>query len=378
MGLVSNGLLSSSAKSDTHYDIGKFRYPTLGKLRSESQEIIENNDSSDKGEISKLTFNTLIADVQSLHGKVENKFAIFQVASQFNCLEFVSPGVTPESGVTDYSNDRTQGPACCLCTGPAITYRNYLHYYEDEIAVGISIDSERATARNGQRKERQADMLSDFSRKIGNNVDDNGGGKGVFWDMKGGYAMSNSKRLQKIPWNKFLTDDSNHCNKYDELMQTLRIGIHEDIEVTHFGGFGIKKIQNKDMKVTHCLCSAVPVSYNTAHSRASDWEPLARIILKASYECVFHAAILNMMRHHNNEECTGSRKIFLTKVGGGVFGNRSSWINDAIIHCCQKFKKFNLEVCLVCYGQVDLETKKLTKEVRKVLQHTLLPNIQGD
>ena len=40
----------------------------------------------------------VFGDVSVLQGLPENAQATFQVASQFNCLEFVSPRVTPEDG----------------------------------------------------------------------------------------------------------------------------------------------------------------------------------------------------------------------------------------------------------------------------------------
>jgi len=210
-------------------------------------------------------------------------------------------------------------------------------------------------------------MLSDFSRAIGNIPTDDSDSKEspIFWDMVGGYTMSNSERLDMIPWNEFPDeDDGDGNNAYDKLMQTIRIGVHDDIQVTHSGGFGSKIMQDTDIRVTHCLSSAVPVTYNMRGTRSKDWERLARIILKASYECVFHAAILNMMRHSGE---AGSRKIFLTLVGGGAFGNRSRWINDAIVHCCTKFKNLDLEVYLVCYGRVDVGVKRMEAQLREIL-----------
>ena len=59
------------------------------------------------------------------HALPENRWATFQVASQFNCLEFVGPSVVPEDGITGYVMDRTQGPACSIACGPATAYRNY-------------------------------------------------------------------------------------------------------------------------------------------------------------------------------------------------------------------------------------------------------------
>ena len=47
-------------------------------------------------------------EVSELQAKEENCLGTFQVASQFNCLEFVDPDVLPEEGVTQYVYDKTQ------------------------------------------------------------------------------------------------------------------------------------------------------------------------------------------------------------------------------------------------------------------------------
>jgi hypothetical protein len=52
--------------------------------------------------------------MRRMHRLPENAGALFQVASQFNLLEMVSPSVTPEDGVTRYQDDHTQGPACAI------------------------------------------------------------------------------------------------------------------------------------------------------------------------------------------------------------------------------------------------------------------------
>ena len=65
--------------------------------------------------------------------KIEHSFpsylsysnSVVQVASQFNCLEFMGPDVTPEDGITGYFRDRTQGPACSIACGAATAFRNY-------------------------------------------------------------------------------------------------------------------------------------------------------------------------------------------------------------------------------------------------------------
>lgn len=72
-----------------------------------------------------VKISVVTGDVRRMHLFPENAGALFQVASQFNLLEMVSPDVTPEHGVTRYQNDRTQGPACAIAAGAATIYRNY-------------------------------------------------------------------------------------------------------------------------------------------------------------------------------------------------------------------------------------------------------------
>ncbi|MBY4594626.1 hypothetical protein K3217_03625 [bacterium BD-1] len=102
----------------------------------------------------------------------EYEGALFQVASQFNALEMISPTVTPEEGVTRYACDRTQGPACAMAAGAATTYRNYF------VPVGDQI---------GQTALRQLDGLADIgaelSRALGRPVSD-------LWSMQNGYALA--------------------------------------------------------------------------------------------------------------------------------------------------------------------------------------------
>ena len=73
----------------------------------------------------KLSLVERVADVQALHRDLANAGALFQVASQFNLLEMISPEVSPEQGISNYQFDRTQGPACAIACGAGTIYRNY-------------------------------------------------------------------------------------------------------------------------------------------------------------------------------------------------------------------------------------------------------------
>ena len=64
----------------------------------------------------RLLYPKRATNVQDLHGDLNNAGALFQVASQFNLLEMVSPEVSPEHGVGIYENDFTRkAPACNFC-----------------------------------------------------------------------------------------------------------------------------------------------------------------------------------------------------------------------------------------------------------------------
>jgi hypothetical protein len=96
-----------------------------GELETPSLTELRERISSSEHKIGKISVREVVANVQQLHTKESNAGALFQVASQFNLLEMVSPSVTPEHGVGIYENDHTQGPACAIAAGAGTIYRNY-------------------------------------------------------------------------------------------------------------------------------------------------------------------------------------------------------------------------------------------------------------
>src|SRR5665811_275736 len=97
----------------------------IGELELVPLQALREKVKSAGGLPGRLKVSVVTGDVRQMHQSPENAGALFQVASQFNLLEMVSPSVTPERGVTIYQNDRTQGPACAIAAGAATIYRNY-------------------------------------------------------------------------------------------------------------------------------------------------------------------------------------------------------------------------------------------------------------
>lgn len=268
-----------------------------------------------------VTMREVVADARSLHLDPENAGAMFQVASQFNLLEMPAPSVTPERGVTDYWDDLTQGPACAIACGAGTIQRNWFAPVGDQI---------------GQTADRQIDCASDLGVALGGGPDGHD-----LWTMQNGYLFATADGLDLI------ADVVSGCSddERDDLLGHLRVGLQSNTEVT-FGTTG----QTPGHLVSQVYCSAVPVGYSD--QPASRWEPLARLILDATYEATLSAAVINA-------ESTGNRSVFLTLVGGGVFGNRTEWIVDAIRRAATLHDGTGLDVTIVSYGSSNPELRTL-------------------
>ena len=283
--------------------VGRFETPALAELRARVPEA----------DGAPTTVREVIADVQSLHCEPANAGATFQVASQFNTLEMPSPAVTPEHGVTGYINDRTPGPACAIACGAGTIWRNWL----------VGIDGDR-----GQRAERQIDTLGDLV-----------GQTGTKFNMQNGYALPTAEQLATA--NAHI--EPLGLVERDTLADRLRAGVQWQTEVT---------LAHPGHTVAQVYCSAVPVAYST-HT-AAEWEPLARVVLDASYDLTLTAARINAAG-------SGNRTVFLTLVGGGVFGNPTSWIVDAIDRAVERHADAGLDIALVSYSRTNPDIARLLR-----------------
>ena len=99
------------------YGVGRLELVSLADLRATATSA-----NAPRG---KLKVKIVTGNVRPMHREQANAGALFQVASQFNLLEMVSPDITPEQGVTRYQSDPTQGPACAIAAGAATIFRNY-------------------------------------------------------------------------------------------------------------------------------------------------------------------------------------------------------------------------------------------------------------
>src|SRR5215510_2691671 len=289
---------------------GQLETPTLAELRERVHA-----SGHEKG---KISVREVVANVQDLHTNESNAKSLFQVASQFNLLEMVSPNYTPEDGVGIYEHDRTQGPACAIAAGAGTIYRNYFAIVNGQ---------------TGQSANNQIDCLADVGSALGNT-------EGRLWEMRNGYALASQSGLVEIAQRLQASSES----ELDRLRQLLRIGIQWNTQVT---------LNDSRHTVSQAYCSALPVAYSRHPSHL--WAAFARLILDAAYEATICTAILNAM-------CHGSNRLFLTLLGGGAFGNETAWIIGGIERALTIYKDVELDVAIVSYGSPNPYLQQLVSQ----------------
>ncbi len=311
--LTIDGNTLRSSVNGAAWTYGELETPSLGQLRDRVRSSYDAR--------ARILLREVVADVKSLHCDTSNAGSLFQVASQFNLLEMTSQAVTPERGVEIYENDNTQGPACAIAAGAGTIYRNYFAIVNGQV---------------GQSSANQIDCLADIGTELGNSA-------GRLWEMRNGYALPSHRGLAEISSRLRASSES----ELDVLRSKLRIGIQWDTQVTLIPDGHL---------VSQTYCSALPVAYTPHHPDM--WEPFARLVLEAAYEATLCAAILNSMR-------TGSKKLFLTLLGGGVFGNATEWIIAAIRRAVNLYRGADLEIAIVSYQSSKPDVQELVDEINR-------------
>ena len=239
-------------------------------------------------------------DVAALQALPENNGGLFQVASNLNALELNG---TNKERIYTYIPLRTQGEICALSALPGIIDRMYL--------------------------QSPINFLKNFN-----------------WQGSIAYIEGYFPSMPHL--------DSRFKNmSYEDILQTsstLYVGVQKNVCVTsglrNYGtqGFKAVPVTAVDQRITQVFTAALDPYNNGALTKTIGFENLARTLLHGAYKGTFDVAYE-----------MGTKKIFLTLVGGGVFQNKYEWIAQAISTAFQDFsyKKKNsngsVEVVLILY-----------------------------
>jgi hypothetical protein len=296
-------LLKNGSKTDL-FKTGSFQEFTIQELREQTAKISKTHS----GRFNVIAgFKTApnswfryYVDIGALQAEDANKDAVFQVASNFSCLEPTSISHLPEQGITNYIHDQTQGPFASLSAAPGLIYRMYYIFYNP--------NTDSSTWR--QTTNNQINLLDKVP---------------ISFAVTNGYL-----NLQK-----------NNTVRPDDIT-AIKIGFHENIQVTHGFVVGNKhaKVTNPNQIVNQVFTAAIDFGNLNAHLRNNPKAiEKAKLILDAAYEGTLRAAALK-----------GKKKVYLTLIGGGVFCNDLSWIAQAIEKNKNFIKESGLDVTLILYS----------------------------
>ena len=123
-----------------------------------------------------------------------------------------------------------------------------------------------------------------------------------------------------------------------KLRGKLCIAVQQGTQVTS-KDWGRNLLTNATHLINQVYASACSVS--CSESEEGLWEPLATFVLEAAYEATLRWAFIN----------ANDKPVFLTQVGGGVFGNDMAWVKKAIDYACKEVGRSGLTVYEIGYDQ---------------------------
>ena len=263
-----------------------------------------------KGNGSRSTKYWLV-DVLPAQSHPENDGATYQAASNFNALEFTSPNQTARDGISSYPYDRTQGPYCALACTPSILYRNYF----------VQVPGSK---RPGQLTK-EIELLENTPIHVTH-----------------GYAeITDTKSLRNENF------DFSDLTKY-------KVASHSNCEVTlTSGASGLEVFEPEDGKkhiAHHVYAAAFNFSYSVEKNAYT--LKIAESLLEAQYRATILCAWDNSVKYPGRE---GSNKLYLTLLGGGVFGNPKSLICKQIEKCQDLIVESGLDVYVVCFNNYTFQ-----------------------
>jgi hypothetical protein len=271
-----SGLATLEAGGGT-WQAGRFATPTIGELRRQAAA----KPGGQPVRLWVLDGASPATDIGGLQATVAAG-ALFQVASQFNCLEAPSPKIV---SVAAYFHDPTQGPRASISAFPATLLRHYS-------APGA--DAKRFVQ---QTSGRQIDLLVDvFAQRespVGN-----------------GYLMYPG-----------LLSAAGLVATLEAGFDRIRVGVHDEAQVV-LGYDWNGSVEDTDRRrITQVFTSTVAGGlYGAQRILGADFEPACRQTLRAAYLGTLLAAV-----------ALGRRIAVLTLIGGGVFGNPARVIWESIL-----------------------------------------------
>jgi hypothetical protein len=261
---------------------GRFETPSVGELRERAQRARGRRS----GASSILRFHVVDGasagtDIGALQAMAPPG-SLFQVASQFNCLESPSLQIVP---VFDYFEDPTQGPRASISAFPGTLLRHYAAPADDGTRF--------IQCNEGPQINLLASVCSPDVAAV-----------------RCGYLTPDS-----------IAKPGALARTLEDRFDDIRVGVHEGVDVV-FGHDWLGPVPGKERpRIAHVLTSTLAAGLY-GHVRRSDRDMLAiiRQLQRAAYAGTLLAAA-----------SLGTSYVVLTLIGGGVFGNPVAVVWQSIL-----------------------------------------------
>jgi len=205
--------------------------------------------------------------------------SLFQVASQFNCLEAPGPRL---ARVSDYFFDPTQGPRASISAFPGTLLRHYRVPFEQKDPAP------------------QLNLLRHVALP------------GVA-EVDGGYLLADNI-AQPTTFAALLHDH------FDE----IEVGLHEGVQVV-LGDSWDGQVEGAPRIAQVFISTIAAGGYSRVNVVEPVWLDIVTQLQRAAYLGTLRAAA-----------ATGQRRAVLTLIGGGVFGNPLEVIWKSIVWACRQ------------------------------------------
>lgn len=321
--LVYEGFRNELTGDVTPY--GTFDTPTVACLKEQVASVLLELPTTKQELWTKpppLTTRSRV-DIAQLQGNLTTKdLAMVQVASNLNCLENPSRHTNPANGfLVDFAyQDRTQGPAAVFGTTSAYLYR--CHFYK-----------------GGQTSDSKCANLVEHAGSY--------------------FGVPQNGKLTLTGHEEAIVTETD----MDEVSSKVCIGLHRDCPLL------FRRTRNRMIEavpgdngpplIDHVLSASVNMHDYGIVVPADDRDKLYKIaqtLLRAAYEGIYLAAILRQRK-----------KLYLTLVGGGSFGNPIAMIVAEIQRAHNLWAGHpasQLEECVIClYNEsTELEVRAAMAE----------------
>ncbi|OHS92869.1 hypothetical protein TRFO_12239 [Tritrichomonas foetus] len=328
--------LSSIKNGNKKYQAGKFSLETPSTLRKSN---LLKNKSGKQGKFNIVHGSGMnskkleYVDIMTSCSSPKFNGATFQVASNFNCLEFSSSldSQIASLGVTNYAFNVTQGPSAAISTAAGAIYRNYFINHESSSRnIKNEVNNTHFHKSESNHQNNNLNEIGQFGKQINllQNTPLN--------VIQGRPRIENKHEIERL---KSLHFDWQNLNNYF-------IGNHQHLEVCLTRGDTPNTYKNvTDKQIVHQVYAAAFNFYDCVIPHNFAFE-ISRSLLHSEYVSTILAAWKNSNEFPKSE---GSHICFLTLLGGGVFLNPPEVVAPAIAMCEEVIAESGLDVNLVCF-----------------------------